>query len=281
MRVIYVIAAVMLFALTACSEKDNGEPAPDLNGTWTGPISYTSHLEGAQDETFEGAFQILFSGTDYEYILKIRCPYLDDDAKILTGSGNYTDIQPIWKDFAKEDFAYYVVNLDSEELHLGKDHTIQISDLTEDSFRITFSLRDDVGNDMGYCVGQLLRDSSEPDIANYDVNAKGNASGDENEEWGTVTALISAFSPMPDDFVDSCNGKRVQVAYCYNKETAEYHIYGGQYCSDPEANEGKGVEYPALSGYNYFQINGGDAVYTVGSLSYPYTWSVYMEVTLP
>jgi hypothetical protein len=279
----FIIAAILLLVATGCSDKESLDSKPEIDGKWTGSIKYTSHLTDHYEESFEGAFQMIFSGESYGYILKIRCPYLESEEKAFSASGTYSNTIAVWKDTEHEEFGYWIVELDESEIRIGKDREIRISDLTSSSFQVRFTLYDTTGNEIGYCTGELIRDNTDLDIRTYDENAKGDTPGDGNdeEEWGTVTARISAFSPMPDDFVDSCNGKNDEVKYVYDKRTEEYRVYGGQYCSDPEANDGKGVEYTATSGYNYLKINGGDAVYTVGSLSYPYTWSVYMGVTLP
>ncbi len=115
-------------------------------------------------------------------------------------------------------------------------------------------------------------------------NNSGNGSGSSSNEpqWGTVTATIAAYSGWPDDsYVEYIDGQTTTVDYVYFPDTGKYRVYGGIYCSDMDANGGKGVAYEAQKGYNSIRIDGGADYYYLGDKRMYYKWEVYMRVTLP
>ncbi len=102
---------------------------------------------------------------------------------------------------------------------------------------------------------------------------------------GTVNAVIDVIGPglNYDSYAQYIDGKTDEIEYTYNPSTGEYYIYGGIYCSNPDANGGKGLRYKAQKGsnsiaiyYDYWEE------YRPGSVvPIKYNWEARLKFTIP
>ncbi len=97
--------------------------------------------------------------------------------------------------------------------------------------------------------------------------------------WGKVTATADVTTTSWDSYLSWVDGQTCTIDYVYYPNTGKYYIYGGPFCSDPDANGGKGIRYEAHKGYNSIVVEQGrdkDYVY-----DYYYSWSVSLKFTIP
>lgn len=102
---------------------------------------------------------------------------------------------------------------------------------------------------------------------------------------GTVNATIDVIGPglSYDDYAQWMDGKTDRVEWTYNPSTGKYYVYGGIYCSNPDANGGKGLRYEAQKGYNSITIyNGYYLDYRPNSVvPIKYNWEARLKFTIP
>lgn len=102
---------------------------------------------------------------------------------------------------------------------------------------------------------------------------------------GTVNAVVDVIGPglNYDSYAQYIDGKTDIIEYTYNPSTGEYYIYGGIYCSDSDANGGKGLRYKAQKGSNsiviyrdsWFEYRPNSVV------PIKYDWEARLKFTLP
>lgn len=116
-------------------------------------------------------------------------------------------------------------------------------------------------------------------------NNTGNTGNTTTVTSGTVNATIDVIGPglSYDSYAQYIDGKTDRVEWTYNPSTGKYYVYGGIYCSNPDANGGKGVRYEAQKGYNSITI------YSDYWLEYrpnsvvpiKYNWEARLKFTIP
>ncbi len=102
---------------------------------------------------------------------------------------------------------------------------------------------------------------------------------------GTVNATIDVIGPglSYDSYAQYIDGKTDRVEWTYNPSTGKYYVYGGIYCSNPDANGGKGLRYEAQKGYNSITIYSDfwleDRPNSVVPIKY--NWEARLKFTIP
>lgn len=81
--------------------------------------------------------------------------------------------------------------------------------------------------------------------------------GGGTEQTGTTTGTIKVITGYWDSYLSWVDGQTFSVEWKYDPSTGKYMFYGGPFCSDPDANGGKGVLYECSKGYNSVTIEQG------------------------
>lgn len=99
---------------------------------------------------------------------------------------------------------------------------------------------------------------------------------------GTVSAETKVIGPglAYDSEAQFINNQTCTIEYKYYPSSGKYYIYGGIFCSDPNANNGKGVRFDAKKGYNSICIRHG-VYFSYYPALMKYNWDVYLKFTLP
>jgi hypothetical protein len=102
---------------------------------------------------------------------------------------------------------------------------------------------------------------------------------------GTVNATIDVIGPglSYDSYAQYIDGKTDKVEWTYNPSTGKYYVYGGIYCSNPDANGGKGLRYEAQKGYNSITIYSDFWLENRPNSVVPikYNWEARLKFTIP
>lgn len=104
--------------------------------------------------------------------------------------------------------------------------------------------------------------------------------GSTTQTEGQVTATVKAIGPGVDysSYAQWVDGKTTTITWIYRENSKQYYIYGGTYCSDPDANGGKGVLYPCERGYNSVRVDGGYAKDSYGTTQF---YDINLRFTIP
>ena len=104
--------------------------------------------------------------------------------------------------------------------------------------------------------------------------------GSSSATEGQVTATVVAIGPGAaySSYAQYVDGKTTTITWIYREASGKYYIYGGTYCSDPDANGGKGVLYPCDRGYNSVRVDGGYAKDAYGNTQF---YDINLRFTIP
>lgn len=99
---------------------------------------------------------------------------------------------------------------------------------------------------------------------------------------GTVSAETKVIGPglTYDSEAQFINNQTCTIEYMYYPSSGNYYIFGGIFCSDPDANNGRGYRYKAQKGYNSICIRHG-VYFSYYPTLIKYNWDVYLKFTLP
>lgn len=113
----------------------------------------------------------------------------------------------------------------------------------------------------------------------------GNTGGGSTNEFitGQVEATAHVIGPglAYDREAQFYDGRTCTIDYYYYPSTGRYYVFGGPYCSHPEANGGKGLRFDAVKGYNNICVYYG-VYFDKSKIPYiKYNWDVYLRFYLP
>lgn len=111
-------------------------------------------------------------------------------------------------------------------------------------------------------------------------SASGGGSGSSNMETGKVTATVAVIGlgSAYDSYASYVDGKTTKITWIHYLSSGKYYIYGGIYCSNPDANGGKGVLYECSRGYNSVRV---DSDYTRNSYGTTIFYDINLRFTIP
>lgn len=104
--------------------------------------------------------------------------------------------------------------------------------------------------------------------------------GSSTQTEGTVTATVYCSGPGASlsSYAQWANGRTTTITWIYRESQNQYYIYGGTYCSNPDANQGRGILYPCSRGYNSIRV---DSDYVYDSYGHAQFYDVYLRFTIP
>lgn len=108
----------------------------------------------------------------------------------------------------------------------------------------------------------------------------GGGGGSSTQTEGTVTATVYCSGPGASlsSYAQWANGRTTTITWIYRESQNQYYIYGGTYCSNPDANQGRGILYPCSRGYNSIRV---DSDYVYDSYGHAQFYDVYLRFTIP
>lgn len=106
--------------------------------------------------------------------------------------------------------------------------------------------------------------------------------GSDEYVTGTVSAVTNVIGPglSYDSEAQFINNQTCTVEYMYYPSSGKYYVFGGIFCSNPDANNGRGLRYEAEKGYNSICIRHG-VYFSYEPTLIKYNWDVYLKFTLP
>ena len=252
-RIFNVILLIVAFSLIGCERNEpSNENTPNNDPSVPG--------SGASGSGAPGSFYIS------------RCEVVGDDVKLSWTTSSAADYYTVWYQFNDEtpfvlESSVYSTSYTDVLPLLGLNTYWVVANNSTGSFvsesrSITYS---------GYSGGGG---------SGGDSGGGSGGGGSSTQTEGTVTATVYCSGPGASisSYAQWANGRTTTITWIYRESQNQYYIYGGTYCSDPDANQGRGVLYPCSRGYNSIRV---DSDYVYDSYGHAQFYDVYLRFTIP
>lgn len=237
------------------------------------------NADGAQ-ESYRDRRCFIYGNNGGTYDIGIKGSYLwhkDYNGNIALTATKYADNSNMLNNYS---FKNNVSN-GTLSLNIGKNNSS-----VEKKSTIKISALDGDGNGIHSMYIDIYQKASSNNGSGSSTG--GSTGGNTGSSTGSIqtgkvkaTAKVIGAGLSYDKEAQFIDGNTCTIEYVYNPSTGKYYIYGGPFCSNPDANGGKGVRYDANKGYNSICVyNGVYFDYSTRPVT-KYNWYVYLRFTLP